>query len=1202
MSNYGRGSYALLHLIRVMKLTTFFLLVTFISVSAAVHSQVTRLDLKVQGTTIKDVLNRIEDQSKFFFMYNDRKIDVERKVDLDLKQANVEAVLKTIFEGTNTKFVIKDRQIVLYNGNENYEEFNGVNSLLANQQKSIKGKVTDTSGFPLPGVSVVVKGTTTGTITDAEGKFSMSNVPVNSTLVFSFVGMTKQEILVKDKSEFSVVLKEESIGVDEVVVVGYGTSKRRDLVGSVEQVSNEVLQNRPAMNVARSLQGEISGVNVSMWDGKPTRTTTPVIRGTTFNNGNANSNSIGAGGSALVLIDGTEGDMGALNPSDIESVSVLKDASSAAVYGARGAFGVILITTKKAQKGEAKVTYSGSVSIKSRTTTPERVTNGYQWTKMFLKSWQLYNNKTTYPTGIDNVFKFTSDWYNELAVRDADPTLDKFRTNSSGRYEYFGNTDWYKYFFKDFNYANEHNVSVSGGNDNATYYVSGRFFDQDGIYKVGNENFRQYNIRAKGSIKITPKLMLEHNMDYTIRDFHQPMVQYNNYLVQRMISRQGYPVTLPKNPDGTWTEAATYIGYAAFCEGSSYQQDNIYDSKTSTALTYTPIKDVLVFKADFSYAYTRKKLIRTAGLYQYYNSPTLTGKHESFSYLKHWNYDTDYISSNVVGTYTPKLGEDHTLKVMAGWNIEDQQYRTQYTYRQGLLYNTIPSFTLMDGTLYETTGGGNTWGVVGVFSRVNYNYKGKYLIELSGRYDGSSKFPVNQQWGFFPSTSLGWRISEEGFMKSTRNWLDNLKIRASVGALGNGAVSPYQFISSMSIGNTTYLVNGAKQSYTQAPGIIPAGLTWEKAITYNLGLDVDAFQNRLNIVFDCYQRNTTGMYTVGPSLPEVLGSASPKGNNADLETKGWELSIGWKNMFKLKGKTFNYSVKGVVWDSQSWIQKYYNTTGLLTSYYKGQKLGDIWGFRVDGLFKDRQDIDTWANQSFFKLVNATTGDNNNHILPGDLKFKDLNNDGRINYGDRTLSNHGDWDIIGNQAPRYNYGINLSANYNRVGISMFWQGVGKKDWYPGAESALFYGQYGRSYEMALQEHTGNNIYSDENPDVNAYWPIYRGYQATNGLAPMTLANDRYLQNAAYLRLKNITIDYMFPESITSKLHLNSLKVYVSGENLLTFTPLRKHAKNFDPENINSGDSDWQSNYGDNTAGDGYGYPILKSWTFGINVVF
>jgi TonB-linked SusC/RagA family outer membrane protein len=1180
---------------KIMRLSVFFIVLTSLQALAVKnYAQSQKMGLKVEKATIAEVLNQIEDESDYFFFYNNKTVSLDKVVSLDLKDMTITQILDILFKGSDIDYTINNRQIIL----------SGKSPVVTGTQqyKTVTGKVTDSFGQPLPGVSIVIRGTTNGTITGLDGNYSLPNVRADVTLVFSFVGMKSLEVPVLSKTVIDVALEEEKLNIDEVVVIGYGTAKRRDIVGAVEQVSSDILENRSNMNVVRSLQGQVSGVNVALWDGKPTRSTTPVIRGTTFNHGTSNSNSIGAGGSALVLIDGAEGDMGTLNPADIESISVLKDASSAAVYGARGAFGVILITTKKARKGEATVVYNGSVSIKSRTVIPERVTNGYEWTKMYLKSWQIYNNRTSYPTMIDNVFRFSKDWFDELERRNADPSLEKFRINSNGRYEYFGNTDWYEYFFKDFNYTNEHNISVSGGSDNANYYVSGRFFDQDGIYKVGNENFRQYNIRAKGSIKINSKLVLDHNMDYTVRDFHQPMVQYNNYLVQRMISRQGFPVTLPKNPDGTWTEAATYIGYAGFAEGTSYQQDNIYDSKTSTALTYTPIKDVLQIKADFTYAYTRKKMIRTTGLYQYYNSPTLTGHHETYSYLKHWNYDTDYLSGNIVGTFSPRLGDNHSLKIMAGWNIEDETYKTQHTYRQGLLYNSIPSFTLMDGEVIATESGGNTWGVVGVFGRINYNYRGKYLIEVSGRYDGSSKFPVNQQWGLFPSTSLGWRISEEGFMAGTKNWLDNFKVRASVGSLGNGAVSPYQFISSMSIGNTSYLVNGARQSYTKAPALVPSGLTWEKATTYNVGIDIDMFQNRLNFVFDRYQRNTTDMYTVGPSLPEVLGSAAPKGNNADLETKGWELSIGWKDGFNLGSKVFNYSVKGIIWDSQSWITKYYNTKGLLTSFYEGQRLGDIWGFRVAGLFESREEIDSWANQSFFTISNSAIGDNNNHLLPGDLKFKDLNDDERINYGDRTLDNHGDWEIIGNETPRYNYGINLNANWNGIGLSMFWQGVGKRDWYPGRESALFWGQYGRSYESALKSHTGNNVYSDENPDVNAYWPLYRGYQAQRELGTMSQANDRYLQNIAYLRLKNVTIDYTIPQRITNKLHLDNLKIYLTGENLLTFTPLHKITKNFDPENINSGDSDWNSTYGSDTAGDGYGYPILKSWTLGINVVF
>lgn len=1183
-------------LLFTMRLTVFALLIgIFQSYAVNTYAQMTRLTLEAKNSTIKDILYQIEEQSEFYFLYNSKLVDVNRLVNLEVKNQKITDILDILFEGTSTTYKVIDRQIVLTSSELGAP-------LGTEQQKSVSGKVTDNSGAPLPGVTVVIKGTSGGTITDADGKYTLSLPATTRSLVFSFVGMKSQEITFTGQPVINVSLEQETIGMDEVIVVGYGTQKRRDIVGAVEQVSSDILENRSSMNVTRSLQGQISGVNVALWDGKPTRSTTPVIRGTTFKNGTANSNSIGAGGSALVLIDGSEGDLGALNPLDIESISVLKDASSAAVYGARGTFGVILITTKNAKKGEPQVHYNGSFSMKKRTVIPDRVTNGYQWTTMYLKSWQIYNNKTSYPTGIDNVFRFTKDWYDELARRDADPTLDKFRVNSEGRYEYFGNTDWYDYFFKDYNLANEHNLSVSGGSDIANYYVSGRFFDQDGIYKVGDENFRQYNIRAKGSIKIKPNLILEHNMDYAVMITHQPMVQYSNYLIQRMISRQGYPMTLPKNPDGTWTEAATYIGYAGFAEGSSFQHDDEFNSKTATSLTYIPVKDVLTIKGEFSYAYSRSKMTRATGLYQYYNSATLTGVHEKFSYLKMYNYDTKYLSGNATATYSPKLGENHKLTLMAGGNVEDKDYLTQFTYRQGLLYNKLPSFTMMDGTYYETTSGGYTWGVAGVFSRINYGYKDRYLLEVSGRYDGSSKFPVNQQWGFFPSASLGWRISEEGFMKSTQKWIDNLKLRASIGSLGNGAVSPYQFISSMTIGNTAWLVNDTKQSYTSVPAIVPSGLTWEKSTTYNAGIDIDLFKNRFNMVFDIYQRTTTDMYTVGPTLPDVLGSASPKGNNADLKTNGWELTLGWRNSFKLAGKDFNYNFRGVLWDSQSWITKFYNTTGLLTTYYEGQKLGDIWGFRIAGLFADRAEIDSWANQSFFTIVNGSTGDNNNHLLPGDLKFKDLNDDKRINYGDRTLSKHGDWDIIGNETPRYNFGINLGGNWNGIGLSMFWNGVARRDWYPGAESALFWGQYGRSYESALKIHTTNNVYSTENPNLNAYWPLYRGYQAQRALGTMSQANDRYLQNAAYLRLKNVTLDYTFPDAIARKIACKSLKVYLTGENLLTFTPLTKVTKNFDPEGINSGDSDWNSTYGSDTAGDGYGYPILKSFTIGLDIIF
>ena len=1050
----------------------------------------------------------------------------------------------------------------------------------------LKGTVVDATGMPLTGVAVRIKGEGKGVLTDVNGRFVL-NVEKGKTLVLSYIGYSEQEVQVTNDQAMEIVLKEDQQQLQEVVVVGYGTTKRANLVGAVDQIDNKEIAERANPNLSRSLQGLVPGLNITFSDGKPSRSATINLRG---------QGSIGAGGSALILIDGVEGDLNSVNPADVESVSVLKDASSAAIYGARGAFGVILVTTKKASSGKPKVNYNGSVSLHRRTVKTEDgiVSNGLQWTDGWYTAYTQGNNSV--PNAINNVFKYSTDWYNELVRRNEDPSLPKVRVNDNGEYEYFGNTNWLDIIYKDFNYSTEHNVSVTGGSDRAKYYVSARYFHQDGIYSEGEEGYTQYNFRGRGEIKVTDNFTVENNTDFTRFTSRQPMVMYDRQLILRQLQHQGYPMTMPKNPDGTWTETAVYVGWAGFVEGTSWQKNGKTILRNTTTLSYEPIKDQLFFKGDFTWMKNMSDRKRAENQYDYYTGPNIKKTRNTFSSLENYDYDTEYISSNIIGNYIPKFdNSDHYLNILLGWNLEHQMYRTLQTYRRGLLYPSKPTFALMDGDYYTVSQGGNEWAYVGMLYRVDYNYKNRYLAQFSGRYDGSSKFPSNQQWGFFPSGSVAWRLSEEPFMEATRSWLDNMKIRASVGSLGNGNVSPYLFLSTVPIKRSSVIIDGALQTYASTPGIIPSSLTWERSTTYDVGIDLTFLDNRLNATFDYYRRNTTDMYTVGPTLPAVLGASTPKGNNAEMKTKGWELSIQWNDEFTLAGKPFSYSIKGMLWDNRSWITKFYNPTNSLDTYYEGQEIGEIWGYHVEGLFRDQAEIDAHADQSFMRVST------DNVLMPGDLKFGDLDHDGEVNNGSNTLDDPGDLRKIGNTTPRYQFGFNLAANWNGIGISAFVQGVGKRDWYPHRESAFFWGQYDRPYSYMLKEHTGNNVWTEENQNYDASWPRYRGYLANSSSKALGRgANDRYLQNAAYVRLKNVQIDYSFNQKICKALRVQNLKIYIAGENLLTWTPLHKHAGMFDPEVINSGDADFRSTA--NSDGDGYGYPLLSSYTFGINVTF
>lgn len=545
------------------------------------------------------------------------------------------------------------------------------------------------------------------------------------------------------------------------------------------------------------------------------------------------------------------------------------------------------------------------------------------------------------------------------------------------------------------------------------------------------------------------------------------------------------------------------------------------------------------------------------------------------------------------------------MNIVAGWNLEKTNYRRFYLTRKDLLYPSIPSFELMASDEYGVEDRGHDKSMVGFFGRVNYTLLNRYIVEVAARYDGSSLFPSYSQWGFFPSASVGWRLSEEPWMKWAKSWMNNFKLRANVGSLGNATIDPYSFLELMGVAKSTKLINGEKIPYTTAAAIIPDNLTWETVTTYDVGLDADFLKSRLSISADYYVRDVKDMYIQGPDLPEVLGDSTPKGNYGAIQTKGWEATIGWRDSFKLAGKDFNYNIKASVWDSRTWVKKYYNINGDILNYYEGKELGEIWGFRTDGYFLSNEEANNWAADKFHK------NGSNFRAYAGDLKFIDINGDGKIDYGKGTLDDHGDLERIGNQSPRYYFGINLGANWNGIGVSVFLQGVGKRDWYPSCESGFFWGMYNRPYGYLPKIHTQDAVevdYSTSNWVVtNAaskpYFTRQVAYAANRNDGPLTFENDYYMQNAAYVRLKNLTVDYTFPSKLTKKIRVEKLKVYFSGENLLTFSPIYKHTKMFDPETLGFGDSDFGNNVGGlSGVGQGYTYPMLKTYTFGLNITF
>lgn len=1075
-------------------------------------------------------------------------------------------------------------------------------------QQRISGKVTDANGEGLVGVSVLVKGTTSGTVTNLDGSWSLNSVKKGATLVFSCIGFASQEIAVDDRAVINVRLDEDKLYLDETVVVGYATMKKRDLIGAVDAIGSEAIGNRASSNLTRALQGEIAGLNITFNDSKPSHGGSYNVRGT---------GSIGAGGSSLVLIDGVEGDFSMVNPQDVESVSVLKDASSTAVYGARGAFGVVLITTKKAARGRPKVNYSGSFIVNRRTVIPDCVTDSNEWLDIWIAVYDgYYNGSKSRLNHLDNKAPYSQAIYDEIMRRKNDPSLPKVEENydvPGFGYAYYDCFDWDAAFYRDFHYSTEHNLSVSGGNENADYYLSGRFYDSQGVFRVGNEDFKKYNIRAKGSLKIRPWLKVSNNMSVSVDNTYLPRQQAGQS-VMRIMEHWANPMVGLKNPDGSWTPAAVGTGYAAYVEGNNYVTDNYVYLRNKTGLDIDIIKDVLKFQADYSFNITERERMIVQHMVEYSKEPGVfvAESPTQGEKLQKIDYHTLYQSANAYATWTPKLGNNHSLTTLLGYNVEWSNYHTLNATRLGFTTQK-PSFALMDGEA-TVTEAGNEWAFMGAFYRVNYSFLGRYLLEVSGRYDGSSKFPTYSRWGFFPSVSAGWRVSDEPWMGWSRSVVDNLKLRVSAGSMGNGSVAPYKYTSEMTLSKATDItIGGELPIVTSVASTVPQSLTWETATTYDIGVDLDMFNSRLSATFDLYRRNTTNMYTAGETLPGVFGASVPKGNNAELRTDGWELSLQWRDQLAIGGKPFSYSIKGTLWDSRSFVTKFNGNDGkklgtienLIANtgqpdYYEGMELGEMWGYTVVGLYKDWDDVNSSPTQNFKQTVN-------NAVYPGQVKFKDLDLSGDIDYKSLTVDESGDLSIIGNCLPRYRFGLNLGANWNGIGLNLFFQGVGKRDWYPGYDSGYFWGRYARPFfyftptihkldnpYVAQFDEDGNCINWD-----TAYWPRPTTYQTNSQdkKTVLSMPNTRYMQNAAYIRLKNVELSYSFNEKVCKALGFEALKVFLNGENLLTYTPLHKWAPNLDPEGIDGGDKDFSSNTLNGTA-----YPTFMSLALGVNITF
>ena len=1090
--------------------------------------------------------------------------------------------------------------------------------LSASAQKSVvKGTVKDSDGELLMGAGVVVKGTSQGTITDVDGNFVLDGVTYPVTLVASFIGMADQEVTLNSAAESpcQIVLGADENFLNEVVVVGYGTQKKVNLTGAVGVVEGKDLALRPVNSAAQALQGADPSLLLTMGNGS--------VEGNEYSvsiRGNVSINS----GSPLILIDGVEGSLGQVNPNDIESVSVLKDASACAIYGAKASAGVILVNTKNGSTGKASITYDGRVSVSTNTTSTDFITSSYDYVTLCNEFYEYFKGY--------GAWTFTDAQIEMMKERRYDVTENPERPwvipDETGLYSYvyLANFDWYDFLFKRTRPETEHNISVRGGNDKVKYFVSGRYLYREGLFNnEGEDKFNGFNLRSKIDAKLTDWLTYSNSLS-----FERQLYSYGGFWEQDglqgntgtgilwNLTQNVGPMLTPWNPDGT---VNMYPGYMADAtspifsgRGGPYTDGRNTNSRARNYLTMTnrftfDIVKGLKFIADYTYkrrdnveAY---RSLPTANSYDninkgLYKNPTAgmaVGQFTNGSVYDFYRQKRYYQDGHIANAYFTYNGSfnDHNVSATVGGNFDDYYATTlAITQKGGLSENLsfIGLTTNEDGfnNIEAASQSISSYRTLGFFARANYDWKGRYLVELSGRYDGSSRFPKGQRWGFFPSASAGWRISEEPFFKPLKSWWSNAKVRLSYGSLGNQQVSDYYYWDTIKTGSQSILLNGTtKSSYAQATVPVSSDLTWETVITQNLGVDLGFFKNKLNVTADFFIRDTKDMLTKAMTLPSVYGSAAPKTNAADLRTKGYEIQVSWRDGFMLAGKDFTYSLGGSLGDYKTVITKYDNPTKLLSDHYEGKVLGDVWGYVTDGLFATDEEAAAYAAVVNDKNANKGVYAGKapyNVLMAGDIKFVDVNGDGIINTGDNTLENPGDRQIIGNTKPRYIYSLKGDLQWMGIDFSIFFQGVGKVSWMPDYNCIYFWNTYSYHRPTFIPKNFEAKCWSDEEgaDNSNVLFPRRRGRMAASSYIT---TNDYWIQDASYIRLKNLTVGYTLPLKTKA---LEKVRVYFSGENLWYWSPMKEWTDVVDPEVATS------SAYGDCS------YPYSKIFSFGVNVTF
>jgi TonB-dependent starch-binding outer membrane protein SusC len=1089
-----------------MKLTLCLILFSlFGAIASETYSQTNKLTLDIKNETVENVLGTIESKSDFYFLYSAEMIDVSRKVNINVQECTINQILDQLFAGTNIKYNIKGRQIVL----STKVVFDSTQ-----QNHSVEGKVTDSSGAQLPGVSVVIKGTTKGVITDTDGKYIIANVPTNATLVFSFVGMKTQEIKIEGKATISVTLEEETVGIEEVVAIGYGTQKKVNLTGSVGNVKMDELANRPLTNASLALQGTVAGVYALQSSGKP-------------GDDNAVINIRGVGSwtnsDPLVLIDGFPGNMSDVNANDIKSISVLKDAASSSIYGNRAANGVILITTKKGSVSKTTISYNGYFGVQNATRLPS-VLNSVDYAT-------LHNEATT---NDGTIATYT------------DAEIQKYAAHNDPMYP---DIDYFKVYYGQA-YTQNHRLSLTGGNENVQYSFMLGHLDQDGILVGTNYKKTDFRSNVDAYFLNNKKLRVSTKIAGNLGVKDEPTSVWNAEWYATLA-----PVYPLQNADGEYMSVNGELNPYAEIKAGSTAETKRYNFNGQVEAEYKITKDLRV---QVTYGYNVMSSNKNA-----FNANVVLANKDGSTKTEASDLTvTDETDIQTMLTsllkYNKTFGK-HELNVLAGYSEEEYTYDWKSGYRKNFINNTQRVLSLGDASTQTNDAGSYDLGLRSYFGRLNYGFNEKYLFEANIRRDGSSRFAKGSQWGIFPSFSGGWVLSKEEFMKNI-DWLDFLKLRASWGQLGNENIGNSHLYNGSDVltSGVNYSTGGTLSSGVAVETMTNKKLTWETSQQTNFGVDL-TLKYGFELTLDYFDKRTKNLLWQ-QSIPLTLGLSAPYVNNGEVQNKGIEVSLTYRKKFS-NGLKLNTTL-----NASHIVNKIKKIDPESISSPKAKKVGyainSFYGYQMDGIYQ-LSDFD--YDGTTYTLKSNVVSVDNYTAQPGDIKFKDLNGDGVVD-----MSN--DRKVIGKQFPDLTYSMNINLEWKGFDLSMFFQGVQGIDGY-------FY------YEIATPFSGVANL--------GSWWKDrWTPTNPTNKMPRVTLEEARtnvhssfYMEDASYLRLKNIELGYTISPKIVSKIGVSSLRIYGNIQNAFTIT----NFKGFDPEQTV-----------DQTRAESF--PQVRVMTMGVNVNF